>query len=238
MPETLRVVRADEDGSYIEIAKEILKSGGLVITPTTTNYNIIGDATRNETVERIFKVKRRTKMGPLPVSLPDSSWLSDYAEIPEGVDVKVLESFLPGEISFILWQKYPFPDQLSCGLKTIAFSVTTNPIMRSLVKAMGGPIAATSANLSGQGDIFVSLEKAIEDVGSEVDLIIDGGKTEAELHPHVNNRSNTIIDLTYEQPMLCRAGWYPLDKVIEHFPSLEMNTNIYQDRLMERIYNH
>jgi L-threonylcarbamoyladenylate synthase len=223
------------DDSYLEPTLEILKKGGLIISPTTTNYNILCDATNPEAIKRVFQVKKRTKVGPLPISLPYPQLASEYVHIPQWFDSQILEALLPGEISFIFEQKYSFPDELTCGLRTVSISCSTHPLMRSIVIGMGGPIAATSANLSGQGDIFVSLEKAISDLGSEVDLIIDAGFTEAQLAPDVEHRSNTIVDLTFEQPYLCRKGWVPLSEVFPYFPTLNTDISEYKKRLEERI---
>jgi L-threonylcarbamoyladenylate synthase len=225
------------DDAYLEPALEILKKGGIIISPTTTNYNILCDATNPESVQRVFQAKKRTKVGPLPVSLPYPQLAREYVHIPPWFDSQILEALLPGEISFIFEQKYPFPDQLTCGLRTVSISCTTHPLMRSIVIGMEGPVAATSANLSGQGDIFVSLEKAISDLGSEVDLIIDSGPTEAQLATHVEHRSNTIIDLTFEPPYLCRKGWIPLSAVFPYFPTLNTDISEYKQRLNERISN-
>ena len=220
---------------YLEAALEVLKSGGLIISPTTTNYNILCDATNSEAVKRVFQVKKRTKVGPLPVSLPYPHLASQYVYVPDWFDEKILQELLPGEVSFIFKQKYPFPDELTCGLRTVSISCTTHPLMRSIVVGMEGPIAATSANLSGQGDIFVTLEKAVLDVGSEVDLIIDAGPTEAQLAPHIKHRSNTIIDLTFDKPYLCRKGWVSLEKISKCIPNLVVDIDRYEECLANRI---
>src|SRR5204863_9501293 len=100
------------------------------------------------------------KMGPLPVSLPQPTDLATYGKVPDSFDVQAFDVLLPGEVSFIFRQRYPFPDQLTCGLRTVALSVTSDPNMRSIVVGVG-PTAATSANISGQGNIFVGLDKAV-----------------------------------------------------------------------------
>jgi L-threonylcarbamoyladenylate synthase len=226
------IIKATDD--YLARAVDVLKRGGLVISPTTTNYNLICDATNESAVNRVFDVKRRVKFGPLPVSLPTPEVADRYVHIPDWVDQSVLTDMLPGEISFIFRQKYPFPDQLTCGLHSVAISCTTHPIFRSLVVGVGGPIAATSANLSGQGNIFVPLSKAIEDIGHMVDLIIDAGPTAAELVGS-GDRVNTIIDLTFDVPYLVRPGWVTLDRVARYFPNLETDTALYQQVLARRV---
>jgi L-threonylcarbamoyladenylate synthase len=98
--------------------------------------------------------------------------------------------------------------------------------MRSIVIGMNGPIAATSANLSGQGDIFVPLTKAIEDIGHLVDLIVDGGPTEAEI-AGTGDRVNTIVDLTFDVPWLVRKGWVAAEKLRAYLPDLVEDPRAY-----------
>jgi L-threonylcarbamoyladenylate synthase len=102
-----------------------------------------------------------------------------------------------------------------------------------MVVAMDCPIAATSANLSGQGDIFVCLDKAIADIGNDVDLIIDAGATPAQ-HAASADRVNTIIDLTFESPYLVRPGWVGLEQVRKYFPTLRTDVEEYRRLLAQR----
>ncbi|HSK39383.1 MAG TPA: L-threonylcarbamoyladenylate synthase [Arenibaculum sp.] len=220
-------------GDYLARVLDVMRAGGLVISPTTTNYNLICDATDAAAVERVFTVKRRVKLGPLPVSLPHPDVIGDYVDIPDWFDRSILGAMLPGEISFIFRQKYPFPARLTCGLGTVAVSCTTHPVFRSIVVGLNRPVAATSANLSGQGNIFVPLEKAEEDIGGEVDLIVDAGPTEAQL-AGAGDRVNTIVDLTFDRPLLVRPGWVPLDRVLGYLPDLNTDTDVYKTLLDAR----
>ena len=228
------IIKADLQGQYLDKVGDVLRGGGLVISPTTTNYNLICDATNAEAVEKVFEVKKRTKWGPLPVSLPYPSSAGRYVHIPDSFDHSVLDEMLPGEISLIFRQKFTFPDRLTCGSRTVAISCTTHPVFRSIVKVMDRPIAATSANLSGQGNIFVTLQKAIEDLGELVDVIVDAGPSDAELAGR-GDRVNTIVDLTFDVPYLVRPGWVPLQDVLKYFPNLIVDVNAYRAALQERV---
>lgn len=228
---TAPIVKA---GEHLAPAVEVLKGGGLVISPTTTNYNILCDATNPDAVARVFQVKERVKVAPLPVSLPEPAMIPTYVEVPDGFDTTIFDAMLPGEVSFVFWQRYPFPDQLTCGLRTVAVSVTTHPVMRSMVVGLGGPIAATSANVSGQGNVFIPLARAVEEVGDRVDLIVDAGATAAELAPDHANRVNTIVDLTFDKPRLVRPGWVSLDEVRRYLPDVDDDLDAYKALLAER----
>lgn len=214
-------------------AVAVIRSGGLVITPTATNYNLVCDATNEDAVKRVFAVKRRVKMGPLPVSLPQPSDLVEYGEVPSSFDTRAFDELLPGEVSFIFRQRHPFPDQLSCGLRTVALSVTSDPVFRSIVVGVG-PTAATSANISGQGNIYVTLDKAIADLGEDVDLIVDAGPTASDSATDHPDRVNTIVDLTFDPPFLVRRGWVPVEALAPWVPELVHDPALYQQKLAER----
>jgi L-threonylcarbamoyladenylate synthase len=218
----------------IDQAAAILRGGGLVISPTATNYNLICDARNASAVARVFAAKRRVKLGPLPVSLPYPDEIPRYVHVPQTFDSQAFKELLPGEVSFIFWQKYAFPGELTCGLHTVAVSCTSDPVFRAIVVASGGPVAATSANVSGQGNVFVDLDKAIADIGDEVDLIIDAGQNEAHAHPEHAHRVNTIIDLTFDPPQLCRRGWVATEKIIPFAPSLVDDPDVYKKLVARR----
>lgn len=228
------IVKVGVGASDLSGVLDIIRSGGLVIAPTTTNYNLICDATNALAVERVFEVKKRTKWGPLPISLPHPDEAARYVEFPKGFDQDILRKLLPGEISFIFRQKYGFPDRLTCGSRTVAISCTTHPVFRAIVVGAARPIAATSANLSGQGNIFVTLQKAVDDLGELVDVVVDAGPSAAELAGQ-GDRVNTIIDLTFERPYLVRSGWVALSTVLQHFPTLHTDPLAYQAALKQRV---
>ena len=215
-------------------AAAVLRDGGLVIAPTATNYNLICDARNAQAISRVFAVKRRVKLGPLPVSLPYPRDIPSYVHVPGSFDGRAFDDLLPGEVSFIFWQKHPFPDELTCGLHTVAVSCTSHPVFRGIVKGSGGPVAATSANISGQGNVFVDLDKAIRELGDEVDLVVDAGPTEAQAHPEHGNRVNTIVDMTFDPPQLCREGWVPVEKIRRFIPALTIDLAGYKQILAQR----
>lgn len=218
----------------ISQAVTVLRGGGLVISPTATNYNLICDARNEQAVSRVFDVKQRVKLGPLPVSLPYPEEIPSYVHVPDAFDTRAFGELLPGEVSFIFWQKYPFPDELTCGLRTVAVSCTSDPVFRRIVVGTKGPVAATSANLSGQGNVFVDLDKAIRELGDRVDLVVDAGPTQAQAHPEHSDRVNTIVDMTFEPPQLCREGWVAVEKIRRFIPGLAVDPARYRELLAQR----
>ena len=116
MTKQARIVKTE--GSFLEDTRQVLESGGLVISPSTTNYILICDATSERAVDRVFEVKQRTQYGPLGIGLPRAADVPTYVELPEGFPREALDALFPGEINFIFKCKYPFPTRLTSGLPT------------------------------------------------------------------------------------------------------------------------
>jgi tRNA A37 threonylcarbamoyladenosine synthetase subunit TsaC/SUA5/YrdC len=151
---------------------------------------------------------------------------------------------MPGPIGFIFPKRVDFPIGLTCGLKTIAVAHTDDKSLSHISRKFDAPLAATSANLSGQGQIRTSLEKAIQDIGNDVDLIVDGGLTEAEVMGDLT-KAATLIDCSLERPFLCRDGIVPVSLVQKYLPNLETDIDAYYEAMRrdypsfpDLIFNH
>jgi L-threonylcarbamoyladenylate synthase len=221
--------------AVIQEAVQILKNGGLVITPTRTNYNLICDPTHEEAVAKVFEVKKRTKFGPLTLALSFAEQAAPYVKYPDFFDPAVLNELWPGELTVIFEKEYPFPANLTMGAPTLATAYQGPSVLHDIIAAYEAPVACTSANLSGQGDIFVDLEKAVLDIGDKVELVIDAGQQSAAASLDVSNKSNTIIDLTFDVPHLVREGVVPVARLQALIPNLNIDTDAYKAKLQARI---
>ncbi len=214
-------------------AAEILRAGGLVVAPSRTHYGVCCDP-RNETaIERIFEAKKRTKFGPLTLAIPDPATIGEYVDLPPGLDAGLLGRMLPGLVTPIFRKKYPFPERMTMGAPTVGIMCQGDCPMYD-VSAAFGPIALTSANLSGAGDALVGREQAIDQLGKSVDLIIDGGP--ATWDPNAgNDQSNTVVDFTFTPPHLVRPGRFRAGDLVALFPDLVTDPAEYKKVLTARM---
>ena len=211
-------------------AATILKKGGVVILPTDTNYNVITHMHSKEGVDRIFEMKKRESLSPLTLWLGDSVELLDYAYVtPQTMDL--VKQIWPEKISFILHQKKTVPDYVTRGFGTVAATLHIHPVLRKVAHLLGMPFVGTSANLSGTGNV-PDVRKAVEHIGEQVDLIIDAGLSKID-------GANTIVDFTFNPPLLAREGAYPLDRVIELIPDIQykLKTGEYKNLAKTRVKN-
>ncbi len=182
----------------IDQAAQILRAGGLVAFPTETVYGLGADAENREAVERIFAVKGRPITHPLIVHLGSASDLPMWAaEVPLAAKV-LAERFWPGPLTLVLRRSHRVPLTVTGGLETVALRVPAHPMALALLHAFGGALAAPSANRFGSVSPTVAAHVR-EDLGSNVDLILDGGLCSVGIE-------STIVDATNAELRILRPG--------------------------------
>jgi L-threonylcarbamoyladenylate synthase len=187
------------DNAAIIRAAELLRTGKLVAFPTETVYGLGGDATNDKAIAAIYAAKGRPQFNPLiihvaePAALDDLIIWSDTARL-------LAQQFWPGPLTLVLPRKQNAPVSLlaSAGLDTLGVRIPAHPVAQNLLKSVGLPIAAPSANASGKLSPTTPVHVA-ESLGDNVDLILAGGKT------HVGVES-TVLNLASPRPTLLRPG--------------------------------
>lgn len=227
----------EESPEALRRAAEVLGQGGIIIVPSHTNYALICDAADSQAIERLFQAKRRTKFGPLTLAVPDIESTAKYVSFPPDFGMAELRQIWPDEISFIFELAYDFPRALTMGAQTIAVMRQHECALNRLLDVFRRPAGLTSANLSGQGNIVVTREKAIEDLSDEVDLVLVNDRLDEVVDtsaPDVNP-SNTIVDFSFGTPYLVRAGAVPARRLTPWIPDLVLDTEQYKQLLAERL---
>lgn len=182
----------------IAVAARILAGGGLVAFPTDTVYGVGAHAFQPDAVERIYaaKIRPRDKAIPILLAQPD-----DLVLVAEGITETawlLAERFWPGGLTLVLPKKANVPDVVSAGGPTVAVRVPDHPVPLALIAALGAPLAATSANLSGHPSPVTAQEVQAE-LGGHIELILDGGRCPGGV-------PSTVLDLTTDPPTILRAG--------------------------------
>lgn len=192
------IVKADE-GAIAEAAR-ILRGGGLVAFPTETVYGLGADATNGRAVARIFEAKGRPRFNPLIVHAADIGSARDLVQFNDRA-LALAQKFWPGPLTLVLPLKadaaHRISELVTAGLDTLAVRLPAHPIAHRLLAAVGVPIAAPSANLSGRVSP-TSAKHVEEDLDGRVDMILDGGAAEAGLE-------STIVAFS-PAPTLLRPG--------------------------------
>ena len=184
-------------------AAEIIKSGGIISFPTDTVYGIGVSAFNKDAIEKIYQVKRRPKEKAIPILIGDQTELIKITPPPGERVQKILAAFWPGALTLILPLLAELPANLS-NTGTIGVRVPDHNLTRELLR-LAGPLAATSANLSGQ-ESALSAEEVYQNLGGKLDLILDGGKAPGSV-------ASTVLDCTGEQPAVLREGPIPWKQI-------------------------
>lgn len=179
-------------------AAEILRAGGLVAFPTETVYGLGADASSAQAVARLYAVKRRPADHPVIVHFAAADEAFAWArEVPDAAR-QLARRFWPGPLTLILKRSQKASDFVTGGQDSVGLRVPSHPVARELLKLFAGGVAAPSANRFG----LVSPTTAAhvrEDLGTDVDLVVEGGPSEVGIE-------STIVDLSGGAPVLLRPG--------------------------------
>lgn len=135
--------------SSIEHAAQELRNGGVVAFPTETVYGLGADATNALAVAKIFEIKKRPHFDPLIIHVGEKDWISRYTETVPPKAARLIERFWPGPLTIILRKNSLIPDIVTAGLSTVGIRMPSHPVALNLIRLLGRPIAAPSANPFG-----------------------------------------------------------------------------------------
>ena len=175
-----RIIDASDPSGQNKLVEEIatmLDSGEVVALPTETVYGLGADAMNADAVAKIFEVKERPAFDPLIVHVGSYEQVDEVADVPENlkeVVAKLMKAHWPGPLTIILPKKDCIPDIVTSGLDTVGVRMSGHPIMKAVVRKLGRPIAAPSANRFGR--ISPTSASAVEkELGGMIPAIVDGG---------------------------------------------------------------
>lgn len=198
MTETHLIPAAQPDA--IEQALRILRAGGLAAFPTDTVYGLGALAFDGPAVESIYAAKDRPVEKAIPILIADADDLDKVAvDVPPMARI-LAARFWPGPLTLVVPKQPTLPAAVSA-TATVAVRIPDHPVARALLRA-AGPMAVTSANLSGQPSP-VNAEEVMRQLNGRIPLVLDGGVTPGGV-------PSTLVDCLGAEPVLLREG--PLTK--------------------------
>ena len=194
-----------ESGIDIHKAIGILQQDGLVAIPTETVYGLAGNAISEEAVVRIFEVKNRPVFDPLIVHVASIEQVEEMVVNVPSQAKELAARFWPGPLTLLLRKQAIIPDIVTSGLNTVAIRIPDHPITLELLRNLGFPLAAPSANPFGY--VSPTTVKHVNDqLGNKIPYILDGGDC------HVGIES-TIIGFHNEGAEIYRLGGIPVEDI-------------------------
>ena len=191
--EVARVATPAEREATIARAVDYLRAGEIVALPTETVYGLAAGALNADAALKIFEAKERPRFDPLIVHLPDHSWLDRLTKAADEPLVSgLIERFWPGPLTLVLPRRSIVPDVVTAGLETVAVRMSAHPIFAEILRELGSPLAAPSANRFGRISP-TSAQHVFAELAGRIPLIVDGGPTQHGVESTiVATRDNTL----------------------------------------------
>lgn len=187
-------VKTPSDSTLTKVADQ-LRTGGLVVAPTETQYGLMARADEQSIIERLFHVKGRDMNSPTALFVETANNLGKYGRLNLGVR-KLAEAFLPGPLTLVLKSLRDWPPPRVVDGR-IGLRCSSAPLVSLLLQRVDFPISATSANRSGRGG-NQSVQEIAGEFGTDVDLYLDGGQLTGE--------PSTVVDCVGDQVRVLREG--------------------------------
>ena len=162
-----------DDNRALKQAKKIIIEGGIIVYPTDTLYGFGVDATNENSINQLNKLKNRN--GPISVIAPDKNVVSTWIDIPNNEKDNALENLTPYRTIIYPVHKKVVNSLILGPDNTLGIRIPAHPFCISLAKQCNVPITTTSVNRKGEFPKSNSND-ILESFGNSIDLIIDDGK--------------------------------------------------------------
>ena len=209
-------------------AAAALADGLLVAFPTETVYGLGADAFNTTALAKVFEVKLRPRFDPLIVHIAEIDFLPKIADSASltGAARQILailsERLWPGPLTLVLPKQKEVPKLATSGLETVAIRCPSHPVAQKLIRLSTGTVAAPSANTFGS----LSPTRAVHvkaSLGSKVDYIVDGGKTQHGLE-------STVLDIAGDIPAILRLGAVSKEAIEELIGPVELKLGVVAEK--------
>jgi len=201
------MIQKDNEDVRVEAAR-IIANGGVIAFRTDTFYGLGADPFNRDAVARIRELKGREDDKPILVLVSDQNQVERFIE-QSGFFKMVAVGRWPAPLTLIGVSRPEVPLELTAGTNSLGVRLPDDEAVRSLVRACGGALTATSANLSGQAPARAA--KEVQNYFPEgIDLIIDGGEVTA-------TQPSTVLDLSGSEVRLVREGAVTREELGEFF---------------------
>jgi L-threonylcarbamoyladenylate synthase len=207
----LRVDAAHPDASVIAEACAVLRAGGLVAFPTETVYGLGALGLNAAATARIFAAKGRPPGHPIILHVDGIAMARSIATDWPPAATLLADAFWPGPLTLVVPRAARVPDVVTGGLSTVGLRAPAHPTALALVRALGEPIGAPSANAHTHVSPTTA-EHVLRSLGDAVDLVIDGG-------PCAHGIESTVVSLG-DPPLVLRPGALSLERLASVVPTV------------------
>ncbi len=194
-----------KDPKALAVAIDILTGGGLVAFPTDTVYGLGALAFDGHAVSQLYDVKERGMDKAIPVLIGDLEQLVRVSSGTNSMCMKLARRFWPGALTLVVPRHPSIPEAVT-PLPTVGVRMPKFGPAQDLLR-LTGPLAVTSANVTGQGSPSTT-PGVVAQLGGRIPLILDGGVTPGGM-------PSTVVDCTGSQPVILREGPISLEEILQ-----------------------
>jgi len=191
----------DVQAEEMRRAAQLLHSGGVVAFPTETYYGLAVDPFNESALARLFLLKKRAVGKPVLSLIQRPEDLMLFVRNVPSPYKPLMEKYWPGPLTLVFEARDGLPALLTGNTGTVGLRISSHPVARLLVKAFGGPVTATSANISNCAPASTP-EEVRQQLGDGVDMVITGGETRGRV-------ASTIVGISQGSLVLLRDGAVP-----------------------------
>ncbi len=184
------------DPALLRQAVKVLRDGGLIVIPTETVYGLAADPRVAGAEDRIYAAKERDRGKPIPFLAYSPDAVETHGGILSPDARRLARRYWPGPLTLVL----------RCGDRTEGFRVPDHAVTRAMLKASGGILRVTSANLSGE-PAARDARAALAALGGRVAMVLDAGPADL-------GRESTVVDATGSELRVLREGAIPRGQVL------------------------
>jgi len=178
----------------------------VVAFPTETFYGLAALATDYQAIDKLYQLKKRPAQKSLSILIADITELADWIETIPNQALHLTARFWPGPLTLVFAAAIHLPTNLTADTGKIGIRISSHPVAQALVREVGAPITATSANRS-RSPSCRSAGEVITQLGSDLEAILDAGLTPG-------GKVSTIADVTTCPPKILRIGAIAAQEVL------------------------
>lgn len=205
--EILRIHPDEPEPHLVAQVVDSLNTGHVVALPTDTFYGLAVDPVNLRAVDQIYELKSRARHKPLSLLIADVAQAYELARSIDTAFDLLAERFWPGPLTLIVKAGSKLPLRVTANTGNVAIRVPDSTLCREVVRSLGLPITATSANLQGMPECSYA-GPVVEQFGDKIPLIVDAG-------PTARSVGTTIVDLSGggNSWMILREGAIPTHEI-------------------------
>jgi L-threonylcarbamoyladenylate synthase len=179
-------------------AAQAIAEGGVIAFRTDTFYGLGADPFNREALRVLNSLKGREDGKPILVVISDESMVERFFASKSPYFDGLRGKYWPGALTLVGAARTDVPEELTAGTGTVGLRLPDDEEVRALVRACGGALTATSANLAGEAPAR-NAEGVARSFPGGLSLVVDGGETRAD-------RPSTVLDVSGPAPRLIREG--------------------------------